>query len=133
MVSESESSMASIRPTVIGSLSGFFLTTLIVVLLAIITEIGWTGLIFLPRSFYLLPFYVGLISGSIIAGKLGQEKGWITGVGVGLVSSILLLILSLIFGGGINWAVFAVKVIINCFIGAFGGIIGVNLVERRNR
>ncbi len=126
MVSEPENSMA-FRPAVIGSLSGFFLTTLIVILLAVLTGFGWTGLIFLPQSFYLLPFYVGLAAGSIIAGKLGQEKGWITGIGVGLFSSILLLILSLIFSGGINWAVFAVKVIINCFIGAFGGIIGVNL------
>lgn len=116
----------SIRPMLSGSVIVIIMILLATLLLGILTEFGWTGTVKWSGNLYLMIIYLSIIIGSIMAGFRSNRQGWITGIGVALLSSIFILILAMLAGEKISWPVFLAKTAINSFVGAFGGIIGVN-------
>lgn len=115
-----------------GSLVAIVVIIIITFALALLTEFGWTITVFMPGNMYLLIVYTGIIIGAISAGKNGLENGWLTGIAVGaLTSLIVLLMIILISKSRVNVGIYTIKSLINSFIGAFGGIIGVNIGSRK--
>ena len=119
-----------IGPILNGSLTGIFLILIMTVFLGIITQFGWTGTVKWAGTLYLIVVYLAIVLGSILAGMKSGRQGWITGLGVGLLSSIFILILAAIAGENIGWPIFLLKSLVNSFVGVFGGIIGVNFANR---
>jgi putative membrane protein (TIGR04086 family) len=65
---------------------------------------------------------------SIFGGKKISRKGWLFGIAVGLVFTLLLIPLSLGFGQSFSFdKYFMVKALVGSAVGLIGGIIGVNL------
>jgi putative membrane protein (TIGR04086 family) len=87
--------------------------------------------IFDSGSLYLILLSVSLTLGAIYGGATSQNRGWVTGIGVGFLTSLLLLMIALGTNAEINWSIYLLKTLINCFIGAFGGIIGINVKKDR--
>ena len=69
---------------------------------------------------------ISLILGGLYIGKKATKKGYLEGLKLGLLFSILLLIINLILGEGINLKdiIFYLILIISCI---FGSMIGINL------
>ncbi len=69
---------------------------------------------------------IALILGGLYIGKKATKKGYLEGLKLGLLFSILLLIINLILGEGINLKdiIFYLILIISCI---FGSMIGINL------
>ena len=115
-----------------GTLVTLVINLIFTILLAVLTELGWTALIKpYSNNLYLLVGYLAVIIGSIIAGRESLAKGWLTGLGVGITSSIVLVILTTLLGHQVIWQIFLPKTFINIFIGIFGGIIGINLAGHK--
>lgn len=122
-----------IGPIIYGCLVTFFWLLCISIVAAIAVEFGWTVTIApYQRNLFLGFGYLALITGSIAASLKSNTHGWLIGLGVGLGSSIIFLILETICGGGVaHWGIYLVKTLIVAFIGLFGGIIGVNISGSR--
>lgn len=115
-----------------GSLVAILVIIILTFGLALLTEFGWTITVFMPSNMYLLIVYTGIIIGAISAGKNALENGWLTGIAVGaLTSLIVLLMVIFISKSRVNVGIYVIKSLINAFIGAFGGIIGVNIGSRK--
>lgn len=113
-----------------GGMVVLIIMVFLTVLLGILTNFGWSGLLKWSGGLYMIVLYLALVVGSIFAGMNSSTMGWVTGMGVGIITSVMLLILTKMFGEGMNWYFFTTKSFLNCFIGAFGGIIGINLSKR---
>ncbi|MGE5581333.1 MAG: TIGR04086 family membrane protein [Bacillota bacterium] len=125
---EREDSSIPVGSVVYGVFAVLLWLIILTVFLAAFTELGWTATVTWPDNhLYLIIFYAAVTIGSITAGWRSRERGWVVGAGVGFLSSVLLLILAFIMHQRFNIGVFMVKMFISSFIGAFGGIIGVNL------
>lgn len=113
-----------------GSL--FVLVGIVIITMALgtITHLGWPGLLNSTQTFYMVMFYLTVVSGSIYAGLCSQNQGWMTGAGVGFLASLLLLIISILSGQPVNLWAFILKGMVNCLVGALGGIIGVNIIKK---
>ncbi|HEY8464733.1 MAG TPA: TIGR04086 family membrane protein [Bacillota bacterium] len=120
----------SYRSILIGGLTVLLGMVLLTVVLGTLTHLGWPGLLNCSNTFYLVMFYLALVTGSVYAGFNSQSMGWLTGAGVGLFASVLLLMISILTGPAVNWFFFSLKTLINCLIGALGGIIGINITKR---
>jgi putative membrane protein (TIGR04086 family) len=110
-----------------GTTACFFSVIFLTMILGGLTNLGWPGMLYWSGSGYLMLVYLSLTCGSIFAGLDSRNLGWVVGMGVGLLTSFILLISILLFGEGIKWGLFIFKTFIHCFIGAFGGIIGINI------
>lgn len=120
-----------IRPIIYGSLISIGIIIFLSLIVAVLTEFGWSGTIQWSDNLFLILTYLGVITGSIMAGLKSRERGWLTGMGSGFLSLVWTLILAVLIGNSIHWGFFLVKLLISGFIGAFGGIIGVNLLGNR--
>ncbi|TCL62956.1 putative membrane protein (TIGR04086 family) [Hydrogenispora ethanolica] len=130
-MADQEKSSFPFRPILRGTLVFFAVVVILTVLLSILTELGWTITAFMPNDYYLFIIYIGIISGAVYAGKNAREDGWLIGISVGALSSLLLFLMVIfILRERFQIGVFVVKSLINAFIGAFGGIIGVNLAGK---
>jgi putative membrane protein (TIGR04086 family) len=109
------------------TLLGILLATIVI---GIIVHFGVAVKAFESGSLYMLLLFASLAIGAIYAGSATQQMGWITGAGVGFVTSLFLLMIAMGAGQEINWSIYPLKALINCFIGAFGGIIGINTARR---
>lgn len=127
MNQKADNAVFPIKSMINGSFTVVLMTLLVTVVLGILTEIGWTGTLQWGGSLYLVIVYLSVVVGSIFAGLNSGEQGWITGIGVGVIGSVLIYILAMIAGEKVDYPIFLLKILINSFIGAFGGIIGVNL------
>lgn len=116
-----------LKPIVYGSLVSIGIIVFLTLIVTVLTEFGWTGTIQWSDNLFLILSYLGISIGSIIAGLKSREQGWLTGLGSGLLSSLWIFILAILIGNSINWGLFLIKSLISGFIGAFGGIIGVNI------
>ncbi len=116
-----------IRSIIYGSLVAIGIVTLLTLIITVLTEFGWTGTIYWSDNLFLVLTYLGVSTGSIMAGFRSREQGWLTGLGSGIISSVWLLLLALLLGDNVHWGFFITKSLISGFIGTFGGIIGVNL------
>jgi putative membrane protein (TIGR04086 family) len=94
------------------------------------TDAGWTGMLYWSDGGYLALVYLSLTAGAISAGVFSRSSGWVVGLGVGLLTSIFFLINAWLAGENVNLMLFIAKTFINCFIGAFGGIIGINISKK---
>lgn len=130
MISRADVAKGSFKPVFSGVLAAFMVLLISMFLLGCLTEFGWTGTIQWSDSLYLVIIYLSIIFGSVTAGLKSHQSGWLTGAGVGFFSSILLILLALGIGEKIYWPLFLGKLLLNTFIGAFGGIIGVNLTGK---
>ncbi len=130
---EQEHRLIPIGPILYGCLIVLVVNLVLTILFAVLTELGWLGMV-QPYSnhLYLLMNYLAVITGSIAAGRESQVKGWLTGVGVGISSSVILMGISSLTALPVSWGIFFVKALINVFIGTFGGVIGVNFAGRKN-
>jgi putative membrane protein (TIGR04086 family) len=126
MVQKQNGNNIPVRPILKGSLFVILVILLFTVLLGLLTETGWTGTVKWSSSLYLIIIYLSIIAGSVIAGLKSARRGWITGVGVGLIGSLFILFLAILAGEMIRWPIYLIKTLINIFLGAFGGILGVN-------
>lgn len=113
-----------------GGLTVVLVILFFTVFLGILTQMGWTGTIKWAGSLYLIVIYLSIVIGSITGGMTSGQMGWVTGIGVGLIASILILVLAMIARENIAWPIYLLKTMLNSFIGAFGGIIGVNLSKK---
>lgn len=118
-----------LKSILLGGLAAFVMVLLLATVITIMTSFGWTGIIRWASTLYLIAGYLAIVVGAIYAGYHSKVEGWITGIGVGLVSTILFLFIALFSGTPVTWMAFLIKMLINSFIGSFGGIIGVNLSE----
>jgi putative membrane protein (TIGR04086 family) len=127
-----EESLIPVGTLIYGSLAAFLMVLILTTCLAVLTELGWTGTITWPNhSLYLLLLFAAVIVGSLLAGWRSREKGWAVGIGVGVISSLVWLILALFLHERIQFGVFLIKTLLSTFIATFGGIIGVNLFGNR--
>jgi putative membrane protein (TIGR04086 family) len=126
---QAESGNVFYGPIVKGVGAGFCCVILFTIGLGLLTNAGWQGMLHWSNGAYLLLVYFSIVCGSVVAGLFSRNLGWIAGMGVGLVISLLLLINVLLSGEGIKWLFFIFKTFIHCFIGAFGGIIGINIAK----
>ncbi len=116
-----------------GTLVFIIVVAILTLLLSVLTELGWMITVFMPNYYYLFIIYIGIVCGAVYAGRNARQDGWLTGTGVGVLSSLLLLlILIFIVRERFQITAFIVKTLINAFIGAFGGIIGVNLAGQKS-
>jgi putative membrane protein (TIGR04086 family) len=125
---DQERSTVPVGSILYGTLVALAVNLILTIIFAVLTGFGWTASI-QPYSnhLYLSMGYLAVISGSIMAGRESQVKGWLVGIGVGLTSSVVLLIINAFIGQPLVWGIFLVKMLIHGFIGIFGGIIGINL------
>jgi putative membrane protein (TIGR04086 family) len=71
---------------------------------------------------------VSITISSIYGGKRINRKGWMFGIALGLLFTLLLVPLSIGFGQGFSLdKYFAAKALMGSAVGLIGGIIGVNL------
>jgi putative membrane protein (TIGR04086 family) len=71
---------------------------------------------------------VSITVSSIVGGKRINRKGWLFGLVLGLVFTILLVPLGIGFGQGFSLdKYFAARLLLGSSVGLIGGIIGVNL------
>lgn len=71
---------------------------------------------------------VSITVSSIIGGRKIQKKGWLFGIVLGLVFTLLLIPLGMGFGQSLSLdRYFAAKLLMGSTVGLIGGIIGVNL------
>jgi putative membrane protein, TIGR04086 family/integral membrane protein, TIGR04097 family len=125
---ERDDSIFPIGAVIYGSLAALFVDFILVTFAAVFTELGWTGTVTWPNnSLYLLFFFMAIVIGSVLAGWKSHQKGWAVGIGVTVITSIIWLIFALLLREKIQPGIFLVKVLLGIFIGAFGGIIGVNV------
>ncbi len=128
MLSDREDAFFPTGSILYGGLAVILIALFVAVLLGVLTVFGWTGTVTWPNnSLFLLALYGVIVIASILAGWRSRQKGWAVGIGVGVVGSLFFLILASIIHEPIIIGIFLVKTLISCFIGAFGGIIGVNL------
>ncbi|HYH02537.1 MAG TPA: TIGR04086 family membrane protein [Bacillota bacterium] len=112
-----------------GGLVVLLLIVLLTIVLGTLTHLGWSGLLNSSGTFYMVMLYLALVSGAVYAGYSSQNLGWATGIGVGLVASVLFLMIAVLSGEPFNWLIFILKAVLNCFIGALGGVIGINITK----
>ena len=115
-----------------GSLMALLMILGLTMILAVFTEFGWAGIENWPlNTVNLVLVYSATVFGSIAAGRRSGRQGWVVGVGVGILASLLLLIIAFMGGRTVHAGIFLVKAAICGFIGLFGGIIGVNITNYR--
>jgi putative membrane protein (TIGR04086 family) len=130
---EQESPVVPIGPILYGCLVTLIVNLALTLLLAVLTELGWTATVKpYSNNLYLLIGYLSVIIGSIVAGRESLGKGWLTGLGVGVASSVVFMILNSLLTQPVIWGIFLTKTLINAFIGVFGGVIGINFAARKN-
>ena len=116
-----------------GSLMALLMVFGVTMILAVFTEFGWAGIENWPHNtINLMMVYCATVFGSVAAGKRSGRQGWIVGLGVGILASLLLLMIALMGGRSVHGGVFLVKSFVCGFIGLFGGIIGVNITNLRS-
>lgn len=129
---DQDTSLLPLKPIIYGCLIMLFTIFILTVILALITELGWTVTVQpFSNDLYIVLFYFAVVICSIMAGLKSGSRGWLAGIGVGICSSIVLMILSAILGFKANWGIYLVKSFVSSFIGSFGGIIGVNIAGGR--
>ena len=71
---------------------------------------------------------ISITIASIIGGRKIQKKGWLFGIVLGMVFTLLLVPLGMGFGQDLNIdKFFAAKLLMGSVVGLIGGVIGVNL------
>jgi len=126
MAEKQNSLNVPIGPVLKGSLAVIMIIFVLSLGLAIVTQLGWAGMLRWSDSLWMILLYVSVVIGAVIAGLKSRRNGWLAGAGVGVLSSLLILMMGWMAGEPVHWTVFTVKLAVNAFIGAFGGIIGVN-------
>lgn len=112
-----------------GGLVVLLVIVFLTIALGTLTHLGWPGLLNSSDTFYMVMLYLALVSGAIYAGYSSKNLGWVSGLGVGLVASVLFLIVTILSGEPFNWLIFLLKLVLNSFIGALGGVIGINIIK----
>jgi putative membrane protein (TIGR04086 family) len=112
-----------------GSMVALFCIIIAAVSLGSVIHWGAAEQIFDSGSLYLILLFTSLTFGAIYGGASSRNRGWVTGIGVGLLTSLIVLMIALGTNVEINWSIYPLKTLINCFIGAFGGIIGINTAK----
>ncbi|HEX7714044.1 MAG TPA: TIGR04086 family membrane protein [Bacillota bacterium] len=121
-----------IGPILYGCVIAVLAILVFALLFSLMTQFGWTGTVRpYSNNIFLIADYLAIILGSIMAGRKSAATGWMVGIGVGFLCSLALLLLTALMRQPVLWGVFTVKTLISCFIGTFGGIIGVNLAGSR--
>lgn len=130
---EQEREKIPVRSILYGTLMALFMMLCLTFFLAVIIQFGWAGVENWPfTTIYLVVVYAATVFGSVAAGKRSMQQGWVVGVGVGLLSSLLILVIAFMGSRSVHLGIYFIKMLINSFIGLFGGIIGVNLSNLRN-
>lgn len=125
---DQDEALFPIGAVIYGSLATLFFTLILATFTAVFTELGWTGTVSWPNnSLYLLFFFAAIVIGSVSAGWKSRKKGWAVGIGVAVITSVIWLVLALFMQERVQPGIFLVKALLSIFIGAFGGIIGVNI------
>jgi putative membrane protein (TIGR04086 family) len=127
---QTEAETGSFVSIVKGAIACLLSLILLTIILGSLTDLGWSGLLRWSGKGYLLLLYLSLTGGSIFAGFYSRNLGWVVGMGVGVLISLILLVSALLSGETIKWGFFIFKALIHCFIGAFGGIIGINISKK---
>ena len=129
MFSQETTNSLPVRPILYGSMITMLLTLIVILMLAFLTELGWQGLIKWAPQLYLGAIYFGVVLGGVFAGKRSATQGWLSGLGVGLLTSTGFLLLAVLSDLNFHWGYFLIKTILGGLVGCCGGIIGVNLAE----
>lgn len=73
-----------------------------------------------------LVLFLGTIGGGFFAGYKSKNKGLYHGLGVGVTTSLLALLIALLFfSGNLSWVGFGKNLLISSLGGVIGGIFGV--------
>jgi putative membrane protein (TIGR04086 family) len=127
---QTESTSFSYVAVVKGVIVCLLSIILVTMILGSLTHAGWRGMLYWSGGGYLVLLYLPLTVGAICAGFYSRQLGWVVGLGVGLVTSVFFLFNAWFAGENVKMFLFVVKTLINCFIGAFGGIIGINISKK---
>ncbi len=110
-----------------GSVGAVILSFIGVVLLSLFMKI----VEFTPSIFSMLYVIISLISlaiGSVIGAKANKSKGWLVGLGIGIIYYIALFIISSYISGAITFKIFDLaKFAISIGVGFLAGMLGINL------
>lgn len=110
-----------------GSVGAVILSFFGVVVLSLLMKI----VEFTPSIFSMLYVIISLISlaiGSIIGAKANKSKGWLVGLGIGIIYYMALFIISSYISGAITFEIFDLaKFAISMGIGFLAGMLGINL------
>ena len=79
-------------------------------------------------TLFMLLFLFALLIGTIVAVKTYGSKGWIIGLSVGCIFYISLYLIGILFGAEATLTGYDfIKFVLCILIGAFSGMLGVNL------
>lgn len=97
-------------------------------------------LTYTPMPESLIPFVViltavvSVIAGGMSASRSAKSKGWLNGAVTGILYSVILYFFSSLAGEGFYFSGYIlVMLAVGLFAGAFGGILGINLSDKRKR
>lgn len=112
-----------IKGTLISVISTLFLLVFMAILMVIFD--------FSPKVYnfaYEFIAAISLVFGSIVAAKINKRKGWISGLFVGVVFFIFMILLGSIINGKLYLSsVEGYKLLIILSLGTISGILGVNM------
>lgn len=115
------------RSVLKGSIWALILSFIGVVVLSLFMKI----IEFTPSIFNVLYIIISLISlaiGAIIGAKINESKGWLVGLGIGIIYYMILFIVSSYIGGQMTFKIFDIaKFIISAIVGFLAGMLGINL------
>lgn len=116
---------------------------------AILWAFGFTGVVFAalsllftytPMSEALIPFVViltavlSVIIAGVTASRSAKSRGWLNGSAAGILYSVILYLFSSLAGNGFYFnSYILVMALVSLFAGAVGGILGINLPDKRKR
>ncbi|AOR23068.1 TIGR04086 family membrane protein [Clostridium taeniosporum] len=122
-----ESNNNYLRSVCKGSIGAIILSFIGIIILSLFMKI----IEFTPNIFNMIYVIISLISlaiGAIIGAKTNQSKGWLVGLGIGMVYYIALFIISSYISGAVTFKIFDLaKFTISMAVGLLAGMLGINL------
>ena len=120
----------SLKPIVFGYITGFIFMILLMMGFAWLMTVKDVsdGVVTL---FSYLSIGIGCFVGGFVSGRKGKIQGYKTGSFVGLLLFIFLMISGFIVNGIHTSAVMLVKFILSALCGLIGGVVGVNMTQKR--
>ena len=96
-------------------------------------------LTYTPMPEHLIPFIVIVASllsvavGGMMAARVVKSRGWLRGILVGILYSLILFLLSSVTFGAKMSSYFLIMTLLHLLAGAAGGIFGINMSDKRKR
>ena len=82
----------------------------------------------------ILAAVLSAMTAGLVASRSVKSRGWLTGMLAGILYSIILYTFSFLASDGFHFSAYIIIMsVISMFVGAIGGILGINLPNKRKR